>query len=107
MAEFPVNAGDYLANVFAVALFGSLLTQWFKRYISVDLIVNLLTLSLCWTVSFVAALVLTQGRPSGMELFTSAMTGFFGATVAVFGFESIKNAYDLIGQLKELLKPKS
>lgn len=107
MDNFPVNAGDYLANVFAVALFGSLLTQWFKRYISVDLIVNLLTLILCWVVSFVAALVLAQGQPSSMDLFTAAMTGFFGATVAVFGYESIKNAYDLIGQLKELFRPKS
>ena len=106
MIEIPVDPGAYVASVVAVAFFAMLLTEWLKRYIHVDLLVNVLTLLLSWGVSFAADGVLSGWLFAGPELFTSWMTGFFGATIAVFGYEVIKNAYDLIGHITEMFRPK-
>ncbi len=106
MIEFPISPVAYL-SVFGAAFFASLVTQWLKRYIKLDLVVNLVTLILAWGAAFVAVGVVTQWRPAGEHLFTAFMVGFFGATVAVFGYETIKNAYDLVGQVTELFRPKS
>jgi len=95
MIEFPVGPEAFL-SVLGVAIFGSLVTQWLKRYVKPDLVVNLATLALCEIAAIVGALILAQWKPAAYDLFSAVMLGFVGSTLAVFGYEVVKNAVDLV-----------
>lgn len=95
MIEFPTGPEAFL-SVLGVAIFGSLVTQWLKRYVALDLVVNVVTLVLCELAAIMGTLILAQWRPAAYDLFSAVMLGFVGATLAVFGYEVVKNAVDLI-----------
>lgn len=95
MIEFPVGPEAFL-SVLGVAIFGSLVTQWLKRYVALDLVVNLVTLALCEAAAIMGALILAQWRPAAYDVFSAVTLAFIGATLAVFGYEVVKNAVDLI-----------
>lgn len=102
MIGIPVDVGAYVGSVLAVALFAMLLTEWLKKFVASDLLVNVLTLVLALALSFVATGIQSQWNFFGPELFTAFMVGFFGATVAVFGYEVFKNAKEVIEQIAGL-----
>jgi hypothetical protein len=95
MIEFPVTPEAFL-SVAGVAVFGALVTQWLKRYAKSDLAINMVTLILCEVASILGILVLTQWKPAAYDVYSAALVGFVGATLAVFSYETIKNAIDLV-----------
>jgi len=94
--SYPTTLGSFL-TVAGVAFFGSAATQWLKRYLPNWRWTQLLVLGLCEVASLAAGWISTRGQLNGTNLFYVLMTGFWGATLACFGYEALSNWLGLLG----------
>lgn len=92
--DYPITI-EALLTVAGIALFGGLVTQWLKKYIALDILVNALCLALCLAVALVAQAIQAAWQPSAEQALTAVLIGFFGASVATFGFETLSNIVNL------------
>lgn len=90
MVEYPVTL-DALLTVAGIAVLGGLATQWLKLYVKNELQVNALCLALCLAFAEVAQAIQAAWRPSAEQILLALLVGFFGASLATFGYETIKN----------------
>jgi len=94
MMEFPITTSALL-SVAGIALFGGLVTQWLKQYISKPLLVNALCLALCLVAALASQFIEAAWQPTGAQIMGAMLVGFFGASLATFGFETISNIVKL------------
>ena len=95
--EYPVTV-EALLTVLGVALFGSAVTQWLKKYLSDWRWTQLVVLGTCEVASIAAGWISAEGHMTYNQLMNSLMTGFWGATLATFGYEAVQNWRGLLGQ---------
>ena len=88
--DIPIST-EAILTVAGCAAFGGLVTQWLKRYIARDLVVNALCLALCLTFALTAQVIRAGGLPSAEQAFSAALIGFGGASLATFGYETLAN----------------
>lgn len=88
--EFPVTVGAIL-TVGGVAMFAALVGQWLKSYLAEWRYTTLLVLGLALIAAIIAQCIATDWRPSSEALFVAVLIGFFGATLAVYGYETVVN----------------
>ena len=94
--DWPITAAGFL-SVFGVAFVSGLIVQWLKAWVKEGRIYNLITLAIAETLAMLTQFVLTKWRPSGELLISAALMGFFGASLACYGYETIQNILGLIG----------
>ena len=94
--EWPITAAGFL-SVFGVALLSSLVLLWLKQWITEARIYNVVSLALAEGLAFLVQFVLSDWAPGGAEIISAGLIGFFGATTAAFGYETITNLVGLIG----------
>lgn len=94
--EYPVTV-EALLTVGGVALFGSAVTQWLKHYLKEWRYIQLLVLVICIIASIVAGFIDAAWHPTDSAFLNALMTGFWGATLATFGYEAVQNWRGLIG----------
>jgi len=94
--EFPITPESGL-TILGAATIASLSGLWLKQFLGDWRYTPLLILGLAEIVANGAQLIVTMGQPSAAAMYTAAMLGFFGATLAVFGYEVVTNALGLIG----------
>lgn len=94
--EFPITAGAML-TIAGVAIFASLVGTWLKGYLGDWRWTNLLVLALAIAGAVIAQCVVSSGWPPGAALFTAVLIGFFGASLATYGYETIQNLLGKIG----------
>jgi len=95
MIDFPVTP-EALGTVAGIAILGALITQWLKQGLKQAMLINLVTLGLCEILSVLAGLIVVAFQPTARDLFNSLLIGFSGATLAVFGYELVKNTIELV-----------
>jgi len=88
--EYPITP-DQMMTVAAIGAFGAVVVQWLKQYVpeTAGHWVNLIALAVCEVVAF-AATWIAEGM-NAETAFTAAMLGLFGATLATYGYEVLKN----------------
>lgn len=96
MQEIPIDVYAF-AQVAGVAVFVGVVLQWAKKLLGDWRWTNLLGLVLGEVASVVAGIIIFGGKPSADVIFSSLMIGFFGASVACFGYEGLLN---IIGMLQ-------
>lgn len=96
MPDFPISAAALL-TVSGAAIFTALVLQWFKAYLSDWRFTNLAALGLAEVVAIIAQCILSKWQPTGEALFAAILIGFFGAGVATWGAETIKNLLGKMG----------
>lgn len=94
--EFSVSAGALL-TVTGAATFAVILTIWTKHYLSNWRYTPLLVLGITETVTMLAQVIVSLGQLTGDGALAAAQMGFIGATLAVFGYETVVNALGLAG----------
>lgn len=94
--EFPINA-QTLSTIMGIAITGSVLALWFKRYLPDWRWTPLAVLGLCLSLAFLAQCIIADWQPTGSQLLSAGLIGLFGASLAVFGYEGISNALGLVG----------
>ena len=88
--EYPITP-EQMMTVAAIGAFGAVVVQWLKQYVpeGAGHWVNLIALGICEVVAF-AAMAITEGLRADTA-FTAVMLGLFGATLATYGYEVLKN----------------
>lgn len=94
--DFPTSVSALL-TVAGVALFGSALAQWLKVYLPDWKWTQLLVLVICVGVAGLAGFIDAAWHPSEDAIFSALQVGFWGATLATFGYEAAQNWRGLIG----------
>ena len=94
--EYPITPEAFL-TVAGVALFVGVVTQWGKEYLKDWRWTNIAALGLAEVCSLIAQFIIAEWHPTATQIFVAAMTGFFGTTVATYGYELIQNVRGLIG----------
>ena len=94
--DWPITPGAFL-SVFGVAFFSSLLLLWVKQWVKEARIYNVIGLGVSEGLAFLVQFALAQGRPDAIQLISAALIGFFGTTLACWGYETITNLVGLIG----------
>jgi len=94
--EFPITLGA-LATVVGIAFLGAILGLWFKRFLPDWRWTPLFVLALCLLAALAARIVAAGWPPSAEGLLVALLVGFFGASLAVFGYEAIANALGTLG----------
>jgi hypothetical protein len=94
--DFPISP-EALLTIFGSALAGGVIGLWVKHYLPDWRFTNLLVLILCEVFVITAQVVATSGQPTGGEVFIAFLIGFFGASVATFGYEVIANFMGFAG----------
>ena len=94
--EFNISAGALL-TVTGAATFAAILTLWTKHYLSNWRFTPLLVLGITETVTMLAQVIVSLGQMTGEGALAAALMGFVGATLAVFGYETVVNALGLAG----------
>lgn len=94
--DYPTTVQAFL-TVASVALFGGLVAQWLKLYLPDWRFTQLLVLVLCIGAAVVAQFIDAAWNPAADSLWDAVMIGFFGATLATFGYETIKNVLGKLG----------
>lgn len=87
---------EALASVFGLAVFTVLVMQWGKFYLSDWRYTPLAALGMSLLLSVVLRLALDGGL-SLASVLVALIVGFFGCTVAVFGYEIVSNALGKAG----------
>ena len=93
--DFPITVGAFL-TIAGSALFAGLVAQWLKAYLPDWRYTNVLVLVLAVAAAEVAQCIASAWQPTGASLFEAFLLGFFGASLATWGFETIAN---LLGKL--------
>lgn len=93
--DFPITA-EAMLTVAGVAFFGSALTNWLKMYIKRGLLVNGLCLVLCMVFALIAQFINAAWHPTDSMLYSAFLVGFWGASLATFGYETVKNLRDWV-----------
>jgi len=88
--EFPISVQAIL-TVGGVAVFATLVAQWLKSYLPDWRYTTLLVLGLALVAAVVAQCIASGWKPTSEGLFVAILIGFFGATLAVYGYESVLN----------------
>ena len=88
--EFPVTVGAIL-TVGGAAIFAALVAQWLKSYLADWRYTTLLVLAIALVVAVMAQCIATGWRPNSEAIFVAVLIGFFGATLAVYGYETVLN----------------
>lgn len=88
--DFPLSPGGLLDPKVA-ALVAMALTQWAKKYLPDGRYAQLLVLGCTLALEMGAALF------TGGDLFSALMAGFWGASLATFGYEALANSFGLLG----------
>lgn len=96
---FPVELAGVLTAAGAAVL-AAILAMWYKRYVKRE-IVPLCVLATTEVICVVAQLIMSSWRPTGAEMLMAVLFGLFGASLAVFGYENVKNALKLAGVWNE------
>jgi drug/metabolite transporter (DMT)-like permease len=95
--DFPITVADFL-TIAGVSLFATLVTQWLKEWITEPRVLNLVALALALVGAIVAQLVITHWQPTDAQVFAAVLIGFFGGSLATFGYETIQNLRGLLGK---------
>lgn len=90
MEEFPLDVYGF-ASVAGVAVFVGVVLQWVKKLLPDWRYTNLVGLALGEAAAVAAGVIIFGGKPGPDVIFSSLMIGFFGATVATFGYEGLLN----------------
>ena len=96
MSVYPTTTEAFL-EVAAVAVFAGAVTQWLKRYLPDWKLTPVVALVVAECTAIVAGSIRAGGLMLWSEGFESIMTGFWGATLATFGYEAIANILAWIG----------
>lgn len=95
--EYPVAIDTFL-TVVGVAVFASLLMQWAKQGLGDWRWNQFLVLLLSMILAALAAMIKHAWHPDPTAMWEALMTGFFGASVATFGYESTMNIRGAMGR---------
>ncbi len=95
--DFPITVADFL-TIAGTSLFAALVTQWLKEWILEKRVLNLVALGLAMVAAMFAQLVIMAWRPNGEQVFAALLIGFFGGSLACFGYETVVNIRGLLGQ---------
>lgn len=94
--DFPITAGALL-TVVGIAILGSIITLWVKQFAGDWRFTPLVVLGLCLALAQ-GAQVVAAGWPPPLEaVLVALLIGFFGASLAVFGYETLVNALGRAG----------
>ena len=94
--DYPTTVQAFL-TVASVALFGGLVGQWVKHYLADWRYTGLVVLALCIGAAVVAQFIDAAWNPAADSLWDSVMIGFFGASLATFGYETLVNIAGKLG----------
>ena len=94
--EFPITVAAFL-TIAGSALFASLVAQWLKQYLSEWRYTNLIVLLLAVLAAEIAQWLASGPGLTGRAAFEAGLLGFFGASLATFGFETIANLLGKMG----------
>ncbi len=72
-------------------MFAALVGQWLKSYLAEWRYTTLLVLGLALLAAVIAQCIATGWRPDSEAIFVAVLIGFFGASLATFGYETILN----------------
>lgn len=94
--DFPIHAASLL-TVGGIAVLGAVIAMWFKHYLANWRWTPLFVLGICLVFSILAQIV-DGGWPLTLErALVAILIALFGASLAVFGYETISNALGLLG----------
>lgn len=88
--EFPISVQGIL-TVGGVAVFAALAAQWLKSYLPDWRYTTLLVLFLSVLTAVIAQCIATGWQPTSEAIFVAVLIGVFGASLAVYGYESVLN----------------
>lgn len=94
--EFPISV-EMMLTVLGTATLAEILTLWLKAYLKDWRYTTLLVLGLAEVGAILAQCIMFAWQPDAEALFVAALIGFFGASLAVFGYEGISNALGIVG----------
>ena len=94
--DFPITVSAFL-TIAGTAIFAGLTLEWLKRYNGEWRFNQLIALALAIGAALTAQCIAAQWRPGGAALFEAVLMGFFGASLACWGYESIANLLGLMG----------
>jgi hypothetical protein len=94
--DFPITVSAFL-TIAGTALFAGIALEWLKRYNGEWRFNQLIALVLAVVAALVAQCIAAQWKPGGAALFEAVLMGFFGASVATFGYEGLVNVLGLMG----------
>ena len=97
--DFPVTMVQVL-TVPGVAVITALIIEWLKQWITERRVLNLAALAIAVPLALVGQFIASLWRPGPIEVYMTALIAFFGASLACFGYETIKNVIGLVGLLK-------
>lgn len=95
--DFPITISAFL-TVLGVAVFAALVAQWLKSYLPDWRFTQLLVLVIAEIAAIIAQFIAAAWRPSAEQVFTAALIGFFGASLAGYGYEGIANILGMLGK---------
>lgn len=95
---FPVNS-KILFSLVGSAILAVVVLQWLKMYLQ-SVFVNLICLAINLAVMLTVAWFLVDGDVAERML-AGSLLGLFGASLATFGYEALKNALKFAGVGKE------
>ena len=99
LSIFPVSS-ELLFSLVGAAVFAAVVMQYLKQYIKAAIWINLILLGINLVVFELVAYFLVSGDLAERVL-AGALLGLFGAALAGYGYETIKNALKFAGVLKE------
>ena len=94
--EYPFTVVEFL-TVGGVALFGSAVMQWLKLYVEEWRWTQVIVFLLCEGAALVTGCIKDNWMPTSETFYEAARIGFWGATLATFGYEAIQNWRGLLG----------
>ena len=95
--EYPVVIDTFL-TVVGVGVFAGVFMQWLKQGLGDWRWNQFLALLLSMVLAALAAFIKHAWKPDATAIWEALMTGFFGASVATFGYESIVNVRGVLGK---------
>lgn len=95
--DYPITL-EALLSIAGVAAVSGVLAQWLKQYLMDWRYTNLLVLVVALALSVLARSVLAGWAPSAREVYEAVLVGFFGASVATLGYETLANVAGTLGR---------
>jgi hypothetical protein len=99
LSIFPVSS-KLLFSLVGSAVLATVVLQYLKQYITAALWINLIDLVINLAVFLSVAYFLVEGD-LGERMLAGGLIGLFGAALACYGYEVIKNALEFTGVLKK------
>lgn len=96
---FPVSLAEVL-TVPGVAILTALILEWLKQWITQKRVLNLVSLGVALPLAVLGEFIARAWHPGAEAVYMVVLVTLFGASLACFGYETVKNIVGLMGVLK-------